>query len=223
MLEDRLPCPVYLDNGAKAMTLAESWFGAGRGVEDLVVILIGTGIGAGVIAEGKLYRGAANSAGEWGHSKIILDGRPCRCNSAGCPEAYAGAPGIVTTLRETRPDSPLLAQRDQFSFIESLSQAASRSDPAAQATLEATARYLGVGIANIVNLFNPHKILIGGWVGLQLGRQLLHGIETFVREHALPPAYRSVSIDLCHLGADAVPMGAACLVLETFLNAQSQG
>lgn len=217
LLAARLPCPLFLDNGAKAMTLAEAWFGAGRSVNDLAVVLLGTGVGAGIITGGALYRGATNSAGEWGHTKLALDGRPCRCGSRGCLEAYTGAPGILATLRETRPDSPWLATDSQMASLSSLAGALDQQDPTALAVLNTTAQYLGAGLANLINLFNPEQILIGGWAGLTVGRALLPRLQGYVEQYTLPAPFSVVRIALCQLGQDAICMGAACLVLERFL------
>lgn len=217
MLQVKLTYPIYLDNGAKAMTLAESWFGAGQEVQDLVVILIGTGIGAGIITEGVLYRGVSNAAGEWGHSKIELNGRSCRCGSRGCIEAYAGAKGIMQTVQAIESTSPLTVIEEQMGFISNLAAQSVQGDPTAKEALQQTAKYLGAGIANLVNLFNPELILLGGWVGLEIGDQILDTLTGFVEQYALPPAFQVVDIRLCELGADAVCIGAACLVLEDIL------
>lgn len=217
LLEQKISHPIFLDNGAKAMTLAESWFGAGRGIQNLAVILIGTGIGAGFITDGTLYRGATNSAGEWGHTTIVLDGRACRCGSQGCLEAYAGAPGLRATLGELSADSPLLAFENQLSFVNQLSGAIEQGDTAALALISTTAHYLGAGVANLINLFNPERILIGGWVGMQIGKAILPELTQYASRYSLPPALRPVQIDLCQFGQDAICMGAACLALAEFL------
>ncbi len=217
MLEEALHLPVYVDNGAKAMALAESWFGAGRGVQDMAVILIGTGIGAAIITKGTLYRGATNSAGEWGHTKIELEGRACRCGSRGCLEAYAGAPGILTTLTEIDPASPLHGE-DQFDTLTRLVQAYKAGDGVARQVLQRTAHMLGAGMANLVNLFNPELIVIGGWAGMLVGEAILGDLVEFVKRYALPPSTASLRIGLCQFGQDAICLGAACLVLEEFLS-----
>lgn len=220
MLAAKVKHPIYLDNGVKAMALAESWFGAGRGVDNLVVVLIGTGVGAAVITQGTLYRGASNSAGEWGHSKIMLNGRACRCGSVGCVEAYVGAPGIIATLRDLDSNSPLLSESDQLSTLGKLARALEQNDSIALETLRATTHYLGVGVANLVNLFNPERIVIGGWAGLQIGEALMRDLPGYVSCYALPSPMKAVQIDLCQFGEDAVCMGAACLVLDSFLNGE---
>lgn len=215
-LRERLALPVLVDNGAKAMALAELWFGAGRSVESLVALLIGTGVGAGVITNGALYRGATNSAGEWGHSKVVLDGWDCRCGSRGCLEAYAGAPGILRRFRELAPDQPL--PDDQEQGMAALYDLITINHPAALQVLDETARYVGVGIANLVNLFNPRLIILGGWLGLLLGPHILSRVQHYAAEYALAQPFEVVQIGLCNLGLDAVCQGAATIVLEAFLN-----
>jgi len=218
LLEERITLPIALDNGAKAMAMAELWFGAGRGADDLAVLLIGTGIGAGVITQGTLYRGATNGAGEWGHTMLVLDGRLCRCGSRGCLEAYAGAPGIIASLRDASPGSPLLGENDdQEGTITALVVAARRGDPSAVRVLEDTTHYLGAGIANLINLFNPQRIVIGGWVGQQIGPFILPRLRKVVARYALGQPLGATGIVLGHLGQDAVAMGAATLALDVFL------
>ena len=217
LLERCLSMPIYVDNAPKAMVQAEKLFGAGQGVEHLAVVLIGTGVGAGIIAHGSLYRGAINSAGEWGHTCIQLDGRACRCGSHGCLEAYVGAPGIIERLREVEPHSPLLQSNDQHDSLTAIIDAARREETTATQVLKDTAHYLGAGIANLINLFNPQLILLGGWAGLQLGAFILPELHQFIERYALKQLLPLTKIDLCQLGQDAVAMGAATLILEQFL------
>lgn len=217
LLEERFHMPIYLENAAKVMAQAESLFGAGQGYEHVAVVLVAIGIGAGIIADGVLYRGAGNSAGEWGHMTIELDGRLCRCGGHGCLEAYAGAPGIIASLREIVPESPLLNSNDQERTLVAIVDAARRGDPTATQVLKDTVHYLGAGIANLVNLFNPQLILLGGWAGLQIGEYVLPELRQCVERYALKQPLSLTRIDLCQLGQDAVAMGAAALVLEQFL------
>lgn len=211
--------PLFVDNGAKAMSQAEMWFGAGHGVEHLAVVLVGTGIGAGIIANGSLYRGATNSAGEWGHTTLQIGGRLCRCGSRGCLEAYAGASGILECLREAAPDHPILAIVDEEQAIAALVDAYKAGDTIARDVLSLTARYLGAGIANIINLFNPQLIVLGGWVGMQIGPLILPEIRVVVESYALQVPLSATRIDMCQLGQDAVTQGSATLVLDQFLAA----
>lgn len=218
MLRARIPIPVYLDNGAKALTLAESWFGAGRGSKNLIAILLGTGIGAGVISEANLYRGPTNSAGEFGHTTIVLGGRLCRCGSQGCLEAYAGAPGIIATLRELMPGSSL-PDGDETSVIVRLVENARQGDAPARQTLHITAEYLGASIANLIKLFNPELIVLGGWLGMEIGDAITDDLGAILQHYALPP-HSPVRIELSQLGTASVCIGAACLSLDQFLSGQ---
>jgi predicted NBD/HSP70 family sugar kinase len=217
LLEEGLHIPISLENSAKAMAQVENLFGTGREYEHIVVLLIGTGIGAGVIADDVLYRGASNSAGEWGHTTVELDGRSCRCGSYGCLEAYAGAPGIIERLREVAPESFLLQGNDQESTVSAIVAAARDGNLAAIQVLKDTAHYLGAGIANLINLFNPQLIVLGGWVGLEIGAYILPELRQFVARYALKQPFSVVKIEISQLGQDAAAMGAAALILEQFL------
>lgn len=219
MLEEHCTLPLFVDNGAKVMAQAEMWFGAGRGVEHLAVVLVGTGIGAGIIANGSLYRGATNSAGEWGHTTLEMDGRICRCGSRGCLEAYAGASAILERLREAAPSHPILVIAEEERAVAALVEAYKTGDAVALGVLTQTAKYLGAGIANLVNLFNPQLIVLGGWVGMQIGPWILPELRKVVERYALQEPLSATRIDLCQLGQDAVTQGAATLVLDQFLAA----
>ncbi|GAA1023069.1 sugar kinase [Acrocarpospora pleiomorpha] len=200
--------PVFIDNGAKTMGQAELWFGAGRGAAQAVIVLIGSGVGATVVADGVVMRGASNSAGEWGHTKIALEGRHCRCGGRGCLEAYIGAEGILD-----RAGVPTRTSGWQ----EALGRVLETRSP----VVEETVAYLGMGLANLINLLNPERILIGGWAGLMIGRDLLPGIRAAARANSLTQPYNATSIVLGELGPDAVALGAATLVLEEFLDSSA--
>lgn len=217
-LSENLAIPVFVDNGAKAMAQAEMWFGAGRGTTELAVLLIGTGVGAGLITEGVLYRGTSNSAGELGHTTIVLDGWLCRCGNNGCLEAYIGGPGIIRRLKERKPNHPALyRQSEQREIIAAIAKAASLADPDASAVLTQTARYIAAGVANTINMVNPQKIILGGWVIDQIGSLIMPELKNFVRKSALAQSFNVSSVTLCELGTDAVCMGAATIALEKFL------
>ena len=214
-LRERLQMPIFVDNGAKVMAQAELWFGAGRSVESLAVLLIGTGVGAGIIAEGRLYRGATNSAGEWGHTKLTLDGRPCRCGSRGCIEAYVGAPGIIQRFRELAPGHAL--PEDQEQALAAIVRAHAGREAAALQVIDETARYLGVGVSNLINLVNPEMIVLGGWAGLLIGPLVLPGLQQHAAANSLRQPFDAVRFGMCELGQDAICQGAATLALEQFL------
>ncbi|MFI7056924.1 ROK family protein [Streptosporangium canum] len=198
--------PVFIDNGAKTMGQAELWFGAGRGAGDAVIVLIGSGVGATVVTDGTTFRGVSSSAGELGHTKIVVNGRTCRCGGRGCLEAYVGAEAILD--RAGIPTRTADWQAELAGLLETGSP-----------VLAETAAYLGVGLSNLINLINPERIVIGGWAGLLLGRHLLAEIRAASADNSLAQPYAATSIVLGRLGPDAVALGAATLVLERFLTA----
>ena len=203
--------PLHIENGAKTMGQAELWFGAGRGARNAVVALIGSGVGASLISGGTTYRGATSSAAEWGHTTVMVGGRKCRCGSAGCLEAYVGAQAILE--RYGRPT----AGNDEESALAALVDAAD-TEPLAAAILDETADYLGAGIGSLINLFNPERVILGGWAGLLLGGRLLPRIRESARRHSLRHPFAATSLELGQLGPEAVALGAATLPVEAFLN-----
>jgi predicted NBD/HSP70 family sugar kinase len=207
--------PVLVDNGAKTLGQAEMWFGAGRGARHAVIALLGSGVGAAVIADGSSYRGSRSSAGEWGHTTIVYGGRPCRCGARGCLEAYVGAEAILDRFRLANHGRPATGV-DEESAISALIQTPSKT---ASKVLAETVGYLGAGFATLINLFNPERIVLGGWTGLALGERFMAEIRSATAEHALRQPFAHTSIVLCELGQDAVALGAATLPVARLLNA----
>jgi predicted NBD/HSP70 family sugar kinase len=217
MLGERTKIPIHVDNGAKTLGQAEMWFGAGRGAQHAVIALVGSGVGAAVVAGGASYRGARSSAGEWGHTTIVYGGRLCRCGTKGCLEAYVGAEGILDRYRETNRGRAAAGVDEESALATVLAEAEDGSSRAAEVVLAETAGYLGAGIATLVNLFNPERIILGGWAGLALGGRRLAEIRAAAAEHALKRPFEQVSIELCQLGPDAVALGAATLPVAQLL------
>jgi predicted NBD/HSP70 family sugar kinase len=211
LLRVHLNLPLLFDNGAKTMGQAELWFGGGRGTRHAAVVLVGSGVGASLISGGTTYQQATSSAAEFGHVTVVVGGRKCRCGSTGCLEAYAGAEAILE--RYGRP----MAADDQEIALAGLIGAASTS-PLAAAILDETALYLGAGIGTLINMFNPERVILGGWAGLALGERLLPEIRESARQHSLRHPFASTSIELGTLGPGVVALGAATLPLESFLN-----
>ncbi|WP_371566402.1 ROK family transcriptional regulator [Streptomyces canus] len=204
--------PYFIDNGARTLGQAELWFGAGRGCRNAVVVLFGSGIGACLVTEEVEYGRPL----EWGHVTVQVRGRRCRCGALGCLEAYAGAGALVDRWREAGGHPPVGA--DEETALAALLAAAhpaqaAEADPVALAVLEETAEYVGAGLSDLVNLFQPERILIGGWAGLQLGPRFLPAVRRYADAYALRHPAERVSIDLGKLGPDAVTVGAASLPL----------
>lgn len=221
LLKDAVDAPLTLDNPLKALVVAEQWSGFGRGVDDFAVLSIGTGVGAGLSIGGRLHRGRTNSAGEWGHSVLVADGRGCRCGSNGCVEAYIGAPGILETLRELDPTSPLLRGDDQTASMTALAVAIAAGDPTAQEVLARTGHFLGITIANIVNILNPELVIISGWVVDTLGQALLEAARPAAKRHALAVPMGATRIERQEIGRNGVSLGAGTLALEHYLDSLS--
>lgn len=223
LLRPAVPLPLFLDNPLKACTLAELWFGAGRGIDHFLTITIGTGVGVGIAVNGALYRGATNSAGEWGHVMIERGGRLCHCGKQGCLEAYLGALGIIQTLCEHDPTSGLQVAHDQTATIRAIATAAQCGDPTALLTVRDTTEYLGAGVAMLVNLFNPQVIVLRGWVIEQLGSLLLPGLRQAVAADSLQQSLGATTIQLTTLHHNEVSLGAATFALEGFLATLRKG
>jgi predicted NBD/HSP70 family sugar kinase len=230
--------PLYIDNGARTMGQAELWFGAGRGTQHAVVCLIGSGVGASIIAHGSAHRGSTSSAAEWGHTTVMVGGRTCRCGARGCLEAYVGAEAILDRYGRPLPgadqESALAALIGLAATVLRAGAVPDEAGPRAGAVpdeaalraaevLDEAVLYLGVSIGNLINLFNPERIIIGGWAGLLLGERMLPAIGAAAREHSLRYPFAQTSIELGRLGPDAVALGAATLPIEALLKGTALG
>ncbi len=210
--------PIFVGNGAKTQAQAEMWFGAARGIRHAVVALVGSGVGAAVITEGEPYQGVSSSAGEWGHTTLVYGGRLCRCGAQGCLEAYVGAESILDRYKAAGGQLAVHGI-GELAEIDALIAAAQSGSPDSieRVLIDETLDYLGAGIGNLVNMFNPERVVLGGWAGLALGNALLPLIRAAAERQALAHPYGQVSIELSQLGTDAVALGAATLPLAEFL------
>ncbi|MFD6874687.1 MULTISPECIES: ROK family protein [unclassified Streptomyces] len=212
--------PYYIDNGAKTLGQAEMWFGAGRGARNAVVVLFGSGVGACVVSDDT----RTGRAIEWGHLTVRVRGRRCRCGAQGCLEAYAGAEALLERWAEAGGRPP--ADADEETALTAMLAAAyptpnpdgttPGADTTALAVLEETAEYLGAGFSDLINLFQPERILVGGWAGLQLGTRFLDSVRSYATSYALSYPAANVRIDLGTFGPDAVTVGAGILPLADF-------
>ena len=219
----RLNLPATLDNDANCATVGEFWLGAARGARNVIGITIGTGIGGGIIINGELYHGSSDVAGEIGHTTIDVNGRHCKCGNYGCLEAYASGPAIATRAREA------LAREDNASMMTSMVDgqldrltaelvydAAKKGDGLANEIVRDTARYLGAGIATLLNVINPDVVVVAGGV-TRAGDALFGPLNTEVRRRAFKPAVQAVRIVPAELPGTAGVIGAvATFKMETF-------
>ncbi|WP_234342831.1 ROK family transcriptional regulator [Streptomyces fulvoviolaceus] len=217
LLEKSLPAPVYVDNPLKAVVLSEMWFGVGRVVDSMAVVNLGTGVGAGIALDGALIRGTTNNAGEWGHTLLELDGRPCRCGRRGCVEAYLGAPGLRTTLAEIDPDHPTLRQSRQRDFVEAVADGLATGDPALTVLALRTSRYLAAALGDLVNLLNIPSVAFTGWTSEALAEWLLPAVRDELRHHVLPGSLAGLTVEPSRVPGNAVALGMAAFTLQQFL------
>ncbi|MDR7555621.1 MAG: ROK family protein [Armatimonadota bacterium] len=210
LLRARLEVPVAVENDANAAALGEHWVGAGRGVDDLLYITVGTGIGGGLILRGQLYTGTSGCAGEVGHMVIVPDGPRCACGRQGCLEAVASGPAIARAARaalEAGRPSVLSAVAAEELDAHAVARAAVEGDPLAREVFARAARYLGLAVANLVNLLNPAMVIIGGGVA-RAGDLLLAPVRRIVDAEAFARPAAAVRIVPAALGADAGALGA---------------
>lgn len=217
MLGEVVRAPLLLDNPLKALATAELWRNPSRGQQTFAVLNLGTGVGAGIAVDGVLLRGRTNSAGEWGHTVLVADGRPCVCGGRGCVEAYVGAPGIVRTLREFAPRDPLLGAGSPGEVVAALAEGVRRDELSALAVLDVLGRQLGLAAASLVNLLNPDALLLQGAVADAFGEQLARRCREHLSTQALRTAVEAVSVELAPPGTNPVATGMAALALEQFL------
>ncbi|MFE9631164.1 ROK family protein [Streptomyces sp. NPDC006463] len=207
--------PYIIDNGARTLGQAEMWFGAGRGARDAVVVLFGSGVGASLITDGSTDGGTTQGTPlEWGHLTVSVRGRRCRCGALGCLEAYTGAESLLARWAE-RGGGPVDCV-DEEEALSALLAAAGSGDPVARDVLDETAEYLGAGLSDLINLFRPERILIGGWAGLMLGPHILAAVREHATRYSLRHPAGRVTVGLGSLGPDAVTVGAATLPLSAF-------
>ena len=208
VIAERTGIPTRIDNDANCATVGEWWLGAARGARNVVGMTIGTGIGGGLILDGKLYHGSSDVAGEIGHATIDITGRLCKCGNYGCLEAYASGPSIAERAREQLAgDEESLLFRMAHGNVGRLTaatvyEAAKLGDDVAIDVVRETARFLGAGIANLLNIFNPDVVVIAGGV-TQAGDTLFVPLRKEVRKRAFRPA-----VDACRIVPGSLPGSA---------------
>ena len=222
----RYSAPVWVDNDVNVLALGEWRAGIAVGHDNVIVVKIGTGIGAGIISNGRIHRGAQGSAGDVGHIQVVDDTSIiCRCGNVGCLEALAGGAAIgrdgEAAALEGRSER-LVAALDQHGRVTAadVARAASFGDPVSVALLQSAGRRVGLMLASVVNLFNPSLVVVGGGVA-QSGDQLLAAIRETVYRRSLPLATRELIIHRSSLGALAGVIGASSMVVEQLFSREA--
>lgn len=214
--------PTRVDNNGNTSALGELWFGAGQGVDNFILLNVGTGVGAGVVLDGDLYRGDHALAGELGHISVNADGPQCACGNRGCLEMYISAPRVLAAVRAGLASGEPSVVRSTLEAggeltMTTLIGAVHQGDPLARRVLADVARYLAAGIVSIAHAFDPHMILIGRDLAIA-GDVLLDPVRAEVQRRVLPPLHQHVCIEVAAV-SDAPVVGAATLAMRDFFQA----
>ncbi len=210
MLQSKLHIPVYIENDVNTLTLTERWFGHGQGVDNFLTVTVGRGVGLGIVANGQFYRGQTGGAGEFGHVTIDANGPICACGKRGCLEAYVGDPGIVRAAQEAAARGQLSTSAQSVDELLTLAHA---GEAGAISIFDRAGRILGIGIANLINVFNPKKIIISG-EGTREGDLLFVPMKESIQQNTMPGLFDPNVVEIAPWGDDAWARGAAGLVLR---------
>ena len=218
-LECEFQVPVHVENDVVAFALGESWFGEGTDTGNFIAVNIGEGVGAGIVLNGQLYKGATYSAGEIGHTTVEMNGPRCTCGNYGCLQSLVSGPALVrqaaqrleagerSLIRELCGDDP------EAITGEMIAQAARQGDPLALDLFRRVGRYLGIGLANLINTLNPRKIILGGGV-TNAADLFLEETRRTIHERAMDTPANAVSIVITNQGEYASAIGAVTIVLD---------
>jgi predicted NBD/HSP70 family sugar kinase len=204
LVAERLPPPVRIENDANAAAIAEREFGSCVGIDDFIYVSGHSGIGGAIFAGGALYRGSASLAGEFGHIRVVADGRECACGGQGCLETYASGPGLLASLAERGSPAVDLAE---------VAARAEAGDAGTLSLLADTGEMIGLALAGSVNALNPSHLVLGGDVAI-VAPWMLASLRDALGRAALEPLAAQLTIALSPLGRDAVPMGGVALALQ---------
>ena len=212
MLHERFGIPVRLSNDANCAALAETVAGAAIGCENMVLITLGTGVGGGIIIDGKIYAGMRSAGAELGHMLLVLDGEPCTCGRKGCWETYASATALIRQAKKAAAEHPesLLAQAEEITGL-AVFQAADKGDAVAQAVIDQYCVYVAAGFTDLVNSLAPEMILLGGGISRQ-GERILAPMREYVMNNCFGQKDGAIPvIKAAALGNEAGIIGAAAL------------
>ncbi|MGC8488282.1 MAG: ROK family protein [Clostridia bacterium] len=206
-----LPC--YIENDATAAGIGEWRWGAGRGTRTMVYVTVSTGIGSGIIAEGRILRGAGDNAGELGHVVVDPEGQPCHCGNRGCLETKASGTAIGRSGEARRKESPVLdAVAGQVTAVD-VFRAVDAGDPVAVQVVDGATHWLAWAFGTLTNLFNPERIVVGGGVS-ERGEALLEPVRKKMHAFAMPDLLSAVEVVEAKLGPDVGVMGALAVALD---------
>ena len=227
-LESRLGCRVIVDDGVRCLTLAEKRYGRGRELKTFLFLYIGRGVGAGIILDNRFYRGSNGLSGEFGHITVRDQGPLCNCGNRGCLEALVSRESILRSLREMVTANVYSSLREKASrghglSLRDIEEAAEAGDKLANMVVHGVGEDIGTGIADLVNIFDPGVIILGGEVITRFGDHLIEGINGTVRLRGIHSITQRTGIVTSALEGGAAARGAATLMIEGFLESELLG
>lgn len=219
MLQERFAMPCLLDDSVRAIALAERRFGAGKGLADFIYIDVGMGIGAGIILNGRLYRGPGGGAGEFGHMTVVDKGPLCCCGNSGCLEAVASCAAIISTVQSAirrGVDSKIRELAEDYLdriSIELIAEAARQNDSLAFRVFDGAVAHIGMALADVVNLLNPNMVILGGPL-FRAAPYLVDPLKRVIKQRALERCANQVQLRVSQLGSEGGALGAARTIAE---------
>lgn len=213
LIQDRFNIKTHIENDANTVTLAQQWFGEGRGVANFLVVTVEHGVGMGIVVNGQLYRGVKGIGAEFGHLVIIPGGAPCRCRKRGCIEAYVADYSILGAAIDACKAGRWQCKNISSLTIEEVTVIAQQGEPALRKIFKRGGEILGLGISGLVQIFNPEKIIIAG-EGVRAGALLFEPMQKMIKAHTTPEMYETLKIVIQKWQDTDWARGAASLVLQ---------
>lgn len=210
LIQEKVSLPTYIENDVNTLTLSEKLFGGGHDTENFLVVTVGRGVGLGIVMNGQFYRGNSGGAGELGHTRIMKDGPLCECGKRGCLEAFIGDPALLKEADEAFIKGLL---EDKIQDISQLATLAQAGNEVAQTIYSTAGEILGWSVANLIQVFNPGRILISG-EGTRAGKFLFDPMKEAIKKYTMPELLPKTEILIDEWGDDAWARGAASLVLQ---------
>jgi predicted NBD/HSP70 family sugar kinase len=213
LIQDRFNIKTHIENDANTVTLAQQWFGEGRGVANFLVVTVEHGVGMGIVVNGQLYRGVKGIGAEFGHLVIIPGGAPCRCRKRGCIEAYVADYSVLGAAIDACKAGRWQCKNIASLTIEEVTVIAQQGEPALRKIFKRGGEILGLGISGLVQIFNPEKIIIAG-EGVRAGALLFEPMQKMIKAHTTPEMYETLQIVIQKWQDTDWARGAASLVLQ---------
>jgi len=213
IIEEEFNIPTFIENDAKACALGEKWFGCCRDIDNFVYLAVGTGVGAGIIINGEIYRGAGELAGELGHTTVDIDGPHCSCGNYGCLELYTSVGSLIERIRK---ELKSLLKEDPLETLSLFYRVAREGDIKAVKLLNDYCFWLGIGVVNAINIFSPEAVVLGREALINGVDLIIPRVEKIVRERSFSIAAQQTKILASSIGENTGIIGAATIALQEF-------